>query len=121
MAENPQCHIPEEVMEVLKNYQASQWKSIMSSLFGPIGDFKTYPANDLRDRLWIMWGLARAAAQEQCLDELHPIVQELYNERKDVKWVVRKGPEYPVPHLVVQKDNSNERKEEPKFSFAFRK
>ena len=83
MAENPQCHIPEEVMEALKNYQRRQWRFIVSFIFGPIGDDKTYRANDLRDRLWIMWCMARAAAQEQFLDELHPIVQELYNERQE--------------------------------------
>ena len=106
MAENPQCPSPEEVMEVLKNYQRSQWKFILSFLFGPIGDDKTYRANDLRDRLWIMWSLARAAAQEQFLDELHPIVEELYNERKEEpKSVARWG----LPELRVQKNNSNEK------------
>ena len=83
MSENPQGPSLEEVMEALKNYQRKQWKFIVSFLFGPIGDDKTYRANDLRDRLWIMWSMARAAAQEQFLDELHPIVQELYNERKE--------------------------------------
>ena len=81
MAEN-HTPSPEEVIESLKNSQRSQWKFIISFLFGPILNNKTYRANDLRDRLWIMWCLARAAAQEQFLDELHPIVQELYNERK---------------------------------------
>ena len=83
MSENPQCPSHEEVIESLKRWQRSQWKFIASFLFGPIGDDKTYRANDLRDRLWIMWCMARAAAQEQFLDELHPIVQELYNERKE--------------------------------------
>ena len=121
MSENPQGPSLEEVMEALKNYQRKQWRFIVSFIFGPIGDDKTYRANDLRDRLWIMWCMARIAANEQFFDELDAAVEELYNERKDVKWVVRKGPEYPVPHLVVQKDNSNEPKKDPKWSFAFRK
>ena len=108
MAEN-HTPSPEEVIESLKNSQRSQWKFIISFLFGPILNNKTYRANDLRDRLWIMWCLARAAAQEQYLDELHPIVQELYNERKYVKWVLRKGPEYPVAHWAVLKEDSNEK------------
>ena len=83
MAENPQSRSPEEIIATLKNYQRILWKYILSFLFGPIGDDKTYRANDLRDRLWIMWCMARAAAQEQFLDELHPIVQELYNERQE--------------------------------------
>ena len=108
MSENPQGPSLEEVMEALKNYQRKQWKFIVSFLFGPIGDDKTYRANDLRDRLWIMWCMARAAAQEQFLDELHPIVQELYNERKEEPKVAaeREPPQAP---------------QRSSFSFAFKK
>ena len=108
MAENPQYPSPEEVIESLKRWQRSQWKFIVSFLFGPIGDDKTYRANDLRDRLWIMWSLARAAAQEQFLDELHPIVHELYTERKEEPKVAaeREPPQAPQGST---------------FSFSFRK
>lgn len=108
MSEKPQGPSLEEVMEALKNYQRKQWKFIASFLFGPIGDDKTYRANDLRDRLWIMWCMARAAAQEQFLDELHPIVQELYNERKEEPKVAaeREPPQAP---------------QRSSFSFAFKK
>ena len=81
MAENPQSRSPEEIIATLKNYQRILWKYILSFLFGPIGDDKTYSANDLRDRLWIMWGLARVAAADQFLEDLEPIVQEEYTAR----------------------------------------
>ena len=83
MAENPQCHIPrqEEIVDNLKRYQRCLWKFITSFLFGPIDNAKTYSAGDLRDRLWIMWGLARTAAADQFLEDLEPIVHEEYTAR----------------------------------------
>ena len=78
-----EIHVPrqEEIIENLKRWQRSQWKFIVSFLFGPIDNTKTYSAGDLRDRLWIMWGLARAAAAEQFLKDLEPIVREEYTAR----------------------------------------
>ena len=83
MSENPQGPSLEEISAMMNDTLRCQWRNVVSFLFGQCVDGQTYPGNVVRDAMWIMWSLARVAAQEQVLEEIHAIVQELYNERKE--------------------------------------
>ena len=112
MAENPQCPSPEEVIESMKTSTISMFERLVSVLFGSLDGPRNYSASELRDRMWIMWSLARIAANEQWLDTFDSVVRAKYTKLKEqggYKWVLRKGPEYPYAQWVVKEDTSNEK------------
>ena len=75
MTEHQQCPSLEEVIETTNKLYRSQWKVIITLLFHD-------QEQDVRDRMWIMWSLARIAANEQYLDELNKVVQDVYEKSK---------------------------------------
>ena len=112
MAENPQCPSPEEVIDTMQRSAISAWERLVSVLFGSLDGPKNYTGSELRDRMWIMWSLARIAANEQWLDTFDSVVRAKYTKLKEqggYKWVLRKGPEYPYAHWVVKEDHPNEK------------
>ena len=108
MSENPQGPSLEEIRAMMNDTLRSQWRNVLSFLFGQFVDGQTYPASTVKDAMWIIWSLARAAANEQYLEEVHPIVQALWTARKEEPKVAaeREPPQAP---------------QRSTFSFSFRK
>ena len=112
MAEKAEFPSPEEVIDSMQRSTISAWERLVSVLFGSLDGPRNYSPSELIDRMWIMWSLARIAANGQRLDEFDAIVRARYTKLKEqggYKWVLRKGPEYPYAQWVVKEDTSNEK------------
>ena len=83
MAETPEFPSLEEVVETTKQVINAQWKLMVSFLFGSIDGTKTYTKREVRDRMWVIWSLARMAAHDNSLEEFDAIVREVYERKSE--------------------------------------
>ena len=80
MAEN-HTPSPEEIIEATKIYRLYQWETLITRMFW-FDDEEALRGRDVRDRMWIMWNLARIAANEQHSDDYHKVVKKAYEKSK---------------------------------------
>ena len=81
MSENPQGPSLEELIEATKTYHLYKWETLITRMFW-FDDAEALPGRDARDRMWIMWNLARIAANEQYSDDYHKVVKMAYERSK---------------------------------------